>query len=77
MLVSKNVCYQQTSKEQLEGKIFSLIRTAVTPSREKNIARNQVKIKPDTWSLQNRIKIIREIIDLKYSDISLNDLPLN
>ena len=58
-------------------KICSLIRTVVIPSRAKYIARNQVKIKPDTWSLQNRIKITREIIYLNFSDISLNDLSLN
>ena len=60
-------------------KICLLIRTTVTLSRAKYIARNQVKLtnKPDTCSLQNCIKTMREVIDLKFSDISFNDVPLN
>ena len=76
---SVNKCYSIADDEQSppDGAICSSIRTAPTPSHAKYIARHKVKINFHTWSLPSRISIMREIVNLKFKNVSANDMPLN
>ena len=76
---SVNKCYSIADDEQSppDGAICSSIRTAPTPSHAKYIARHKVKINFHTWSLPSRISIMREIVNLKFKNVSANAMPLN
>ena len=76
---SINKCYSIADDEQSppDGAICSSIRTAPTPSHAKYIARHKVKINFHTWSLPSRISIMREIVNLKFKNVSANAMPLN
>ena len=62
-----------------DGDICSSIRTASTPSHAKYIAHHKVKINFHTWSLlvPSRISIMREIVNLKFNNVSTNVMPRN
>ena len=76
---SVNKCYSIADDEQSlpDGAICSSIRTAPTPSHAKYIARHKVKINFHTWSLPSRISIMREIVNLKFKNVSANAMPRN
>ena len=76
---SVNKCYSLADDEQSppDGAICSSIRTAPTPSHAKYIARHKVKINFRTWRLPSRISIMREIVNLKFKNVSANAMPRN
>ncbi len=69
----ENGCFQKDSTSPPDGDICFSIRAAATPSHAKHIGRRKAKINVTSWNITEKIKIMREIISLKFPPVQIDE----
>ncbi len=69
----ENGCFQTDTTSPPDGVICWSIRNASTPSHAKHIGRRKTKINANTWNLTEKIKVMRDIISLKFPAVHIDD----